>query len=135
MRRRRSTAEGREANKEATRRNRLSADAWGRSPAGRAALKNCAHKRRAALLANEGYEPVTADVWAAIVDHQAGRCVFCGVLPFELTQEHVVPISLKGPHCPDNLVASCHSCNSRRGNRTWSLDVCPTLAVFPLRVT
>lgn len=46
-------------------------------------------------------------------------CQFCGrVLPAsELTLDHVVPRSRGGHTDWDNLVACCHSCNNRKGDR------------------
>lgn len=46
-------------------------------------------------------------------------CQFCGrVLPAgELTLDHVVPRSRDGHTDWDNLVACCHACNNRKGNR------------------
>ncbi len=36
----------------------------------------------------------------------------------ELTLDHVIPRSRKGETTWENLVACCHSCNNRKGNRT-----------------
>ena len=46
-------------------------------------------------------------------------CQYCGVvLPSsELTLDHVVPRSRGGASTWENLVACCHSCNRRKGNR------------------
>jgi 5-methylcytosine-specific restriction endonuclease McrA len=46
-------------------------------------------------------------------------CQFCGrVLPaVELTLDHVVPRSRGGNTDWDNLVACCHACNNRKGDR------------------
>jgi 5-methylcytosine-specific restriction endonuclease McrA len=46
-------------------------------------------------------------------------CQFCGrVLPaFELTLDHVIPRSRGGHTDWDNLVACCHPCNNRKGDR------------------
>ena len=47
------------------------------------------------------------------------QCQYCGVvLPSgELTLDHVVPRSRGGNSTWENLVACCHSCNRRKGNR------------------
>lgn len=47
-------------------------------------------------------------------------CQYCQkVLPSgELTLDHVVPRSRGGETSWENLVACCHSCNNRKGNRT-----------------
>jgi 5-methylcytosine-specific restriction endonuclease McrA len=46
-------------------------------------------------------------------------CQYCGVvLPSsELTLDHVVPRSRGGSSTWENLVACCHGCNRRKGNR------------------
>ena len=47
-------------------------------------------------------------------------CQFCGAaLPAsELTLDHVMPRSRGGRSSWENLVASCYSCNNRKGDRT-----------------
>jgi len=47
-------------------------------------------------------------------------CQYCqSVLPSgELTLDHVVPRSRSGETAWENLVACCHRCNNRKGNRT-----------------
>jgi 5-methylcytosine-specific restriction endonuclease McrA len=47
-------------------------------------------------------------------------CQYClKVLPTgELTLDHVIPRSRAGESAWENLVACCHSCNNRKGNRT-----------------
>lgn len=47
-------------------------------------------------------------------------CQFCGdVLPAsDLTLDHVIPRSQGGKSTWENLVASCHACNNRKGDRT-----------------
>ena len=46
-------------------------------------------------------------------------CQYCGlVLPSsELTLDHIVPRSRGGQSTWENLVASCHACNHRKGNQ------------------
>ena len=46
-------------------------------------------------------------------------CQFCGwVLPAsELTLDHVIPRSQNGRSTWENLVACCHPCNNRKGDR------------------
>ena len=49
-------------------------------------------------------------------------CQYCGeVLPSgELTLDHVIPRSRGGNSTWENLVACCHACNRRKGNRMLS---------------
>ena len=46
-------------------------------------------------------------------------CQYCGVVlpPGELTLDHVIPRSRGGNSTWENLVACCHGCNRRKGNR------------------
>jgi 5-methylcytosine-specific restriction endonuclease McrA len=54
-----------------------------------------------------------------IIMRDRSTCQFCGrVLPVaELTLDHVVPRSRGGRTDWDNLVACCHPCNNRKGDR------------------
>lgn len=45
-------------------------------------------------------------------------CQYCGRSRHELTVDHIVPRSRGGLDCWDNVVASCISCNVRKGDRT-----------------
>jgi len=49
-------------------------------------------------------------------------CQYCGesLPPSELTLDHVVPRSRGGNSTWENLVACCHACNRRKGNRLLS---------------
>lgn len=44
------------------------------------------------------------------------RCQYCGERHRALTWDHVHPTSKGGRHCWENVVASCDSCNSRKGD-------------------
>lgn len=61
-----------------------------------------------------------------IRDHY--QCQYCGdTFPHkELTLDHVLPVSRGGPKSWRNLVAACHKCNHKKGNRT------PQEATMPL---
>ena len=54
-----------------------------------------------------------------ILMRDRNTCQFCGrVLPAaELTLDHIVPRSRGGESTWDNLVACCHPCNNRKGDR------------------
>lgn len=44
------------------------------------------------------------------------QCVFCGSTK-ELTTDHLIPVNKGGDDSADNLVLSCSSCNSSRGDK------------------
>lgn len=46
------------------------------------------------------------------------HCQYCGRRSVPLTLDHVVPKHRNGPDTWENLVAACHACNVRKGNRT-----------------
>jgi len=51
----------------------------------------------------------------AVFARDGHRCQYCGRAAENL--DHVVPRSRRGPHTWDNVVASCRSCNARKGDR------------------
>jgi 5-methylcytosine-specific restriction endonuclease McrA len=48
----------------------------------------------------------------------AYTCQYCGVQTRDLTLDHVIPRSRKGPHTWENLVSACKPCNHRKGGKT-----------------
>lgn len=54
------------------------------------------------------------------------RCQYCGATT-DLTIDHVIPRSRKGPATWDNLVTACRTCNARKGDST------PDEAGMPLK--
>ncbi len=59
------------------------------------------------------------------------RCQYCGrkMAAQELTLDHITPRSKQGRSTPENLVAACKRCNTRKGCRT------PEEARMPLLTT
>ncbi len=54
-------------------------------------------------------------------------CQYCGRTSVPLTLDHVVPRQRGGKDTWDNLVAACHPCNVRKGNRTPAEVTMPLL--------
>ena len=71
--------------------------------------------RRAALMGVE--RTLTDKEWGAIVDSFGRACAYCLRVGLTLEQDHVLAISKGGAHAAGNIVPSCKSCNSRKGNR------------------
>ncbi|MCK4579698.1 MAG: HNH endonuclease [Candidatus Marinimicrobia bacterium] len=53
-------------------------------------------------------------------------CQYCGRSSVPLTIDHIIPRQNGGKNSWENLVAACHPCNVRKGNKT------PTEALMPL---
>ncbi len=54
-------------------------------------------------------------------------CQYCGLKSAHLTIDHVLPRSRGGRDTWENLVAACHKCNVRKGDRTPSEAKMPLL--------
>ena len=68
--------------------------------------KDC-HNRRARLKSNGG-RLTSEDVWLL---HQDKNCAYCGALDYNLTMDHVIPLSKGGINSVSNIVMACGSCN------------------------
>ena len=58
----------------------------------------------------------TTEEMAEVFRRHGHKCVECGS-PYDLTVDHIIPISKGGDWDLDNLRPLCKSCNSRKGNR------------------
>ena len=55
----------------------------------------------------------------------AYRCFYCGIEGRRVTRDHVLPVSLGGQTCIENLVPACVHCNQIKGNThplAWFMD-------------
>lgn len=59
----------------------------------------------------------TAADWVEVLAFYGGWCLCCSSED-EVTQDHVIPLTLGGTHWPDNLQPLCKTCNSAKGNRS-----------------
>lgn len=73
-------------------------------------------------------EQVSKEEWKEILVKFDNSCAYCGS-QFELTKDHVLPISKGGKHEVNNLIPACHSCNSSK-NDTLLDDWYPTKEFF-----
>lgn len=58
-------------------------------------------------------------------------CLYCGhhFADYQLTRDHVMPLSRGGADRWSNVVSACRSCNTRKGGRTPEQATMPLLAI------
>jgi 5-methylcytosine-specific restriction endonuclease McrA len=76
-------------------------------------------------------DPAPALTNAALFARDSHLCLYCGQQfgRFQLTRDHVVPISRGGADIWENVVSACVSCNVRKGSRSPQQAAMPLLAV------
>ncbi len=81
-------------------------------------MKRLAKQRRRALKrANGGTGTVTVADWQWVLDKYGTACLSCGHhCDGRPTVDHVVPLTLGGPHDKTNLQPLCLMCNSYKGS-------------------
>ena len=74
------------------------------------------------ILSNLGEESFSEEHWKNTMSHFHNKCAYCGSEE-EIVMDHVVPINRKslGEHRLGNLVPSCKSCNSKKGNKDYKV--------------
>lgn len=60
----------------------------------------------------------TVDQWETAKSHFYNLCAYCG-RDKELQQDHFIPLSAGGEYTVNNIIPSCVSCNSSKGNRSF----------------
>lgn len=64
---------------------------------------------------------LTSQEWLDILEAYNYRCAYCDV-EFEVEnmphKDHVIPISKGGHNTKENIVPTCQSCNSKKGNKS-----------------
>lgn len=60
---------------------------------------------------------VTAQEWEEIKSRYDYKCLCCGRSNVSLTQDHVVPLKMKGEHTANNIQPLCQSCNSKKSTK------------------
>lgn len=88
---------------------------WLRTPNSRFAVPSVIRLRR---YVRRRFRPRVAFNRRNVFRRDNGRCQYCGQPAPDLTLDHVVPRSRKGPTSWDNVVACCRTCNSRKRDRT-----------------
>lgn len=62
----------------------------------------------------------TVKEWEFCKAEFGGKCAYCGKSSKQLCQDHFFPLSKGGEYTKRNIIPSCRSCNSRKGNKTFS---------------
>lgn len=63
-------------------------------------------------------DTLTEDEWQEILEKYHHLCAYCGTGTEPLYEEHWIPVSRGGGRTKENIVPSCHRCNSRKGTMT-----------------
>lgn len=56
--------------------------------------------------------------WKSCLNYFENSCAYCGC-DSKLTQDHVIPVSKNGTYTIENILPSCKSCNSSKGNKDF----------------
>jgi 5-methylcytosine-specific restriction endonuclease McrA len=77
------------------------------------------------------YNPAPALTNASLFARDRNLCMYCGgqYHRYELTRDHVVPLSQGGRDTWENVVCACLHCNVRKGGRTPQQALMPLLAI------
>jgi len=73
------------------------------------------------ILSNLGTDSFNEGDWEKTKEEFDYKCAYCGTKEEPLIMEHAVPINKEklGEHRLGNLVPSCKSCNSKKGNQNF----------------
>ena len=73
---------------------------------------------------------IDPDLRRALWEAQNRRCGYCGTKIgfFEVTVDHIIPLSRGGPDCMDNMICSCKPCNESQKSENIS-SVIPFLVI------
>jgi 5-methylcytosine-specific restriction endonuclease McrA len=83
--------------------------AWRKSPVGKAAVIEYAHRRRAATV-----RPIPKGFYEKLLCLQRGLCAVCRAHLVKPQIDHIKPIALGGEHSTENLQLLCKPCNQRK---------------------
>lgn len=83
-------------------------------------LKNMYHSHRVRALQYGVVDELIGDRawWHTLLERDGGVCLVCGTTE-NLSADHVIPMSLGGPHSLDNLQILCRSHNAKKHTQAW----------------
>ena len=64
---------------------------------------------------NTAINTLTSGEWIDILKEHNYKCIYCGkqFSIFEMTKEHIIPVSVGGNNTKENIVPACGSCNTK----------------------
>jgi hypothetical protein len=83
---------------------------WHKRNPAKALIKK--QRRRARMASVES--SLTLTEWEGILKRFGYRCAYCKATSTKLTQDHITPISMGGPHAVPNVVPACGTCNASK---------------------
>ena len=95
-----------------------------RTEEGKAVKRRIRQRRRAAKLGGLAVPAdriLTVAQWEDILKIQRGRCHWCRQKMKKPTLDHVIPLTKRGLHVAENIVAACGPCNSRKRDKIVTL--------------
>lgn len=63
---------------------------------------------------------LTLEQWETTTQYFNNCCAYCGKAS-TLTRDHFMPLSKFGSYTQDNIIPSCHPCNSSKGTKSFSI--------------
>ena len=75
------------------------------------------NQRRAARVGNPGGVPFALHEWLDFLKDIDYRCTYCGIQTQHLQMDHIIALSIGGPHALANITAACAHCNPSKRNR------------------
>ena len=91
------------------------------------AKKSMIDHRRRARKVGATLNDFTRQQWEAMKKQYSYRCVYCGMKPKTLTQDHITPIKYGGNHTTSNIVPACRPCNSKKSFGKVPVSIQPVL--------
>lgn len=111
-------------NREYTRLNPDKHREWKRrwNNANRWRLKSYDSKRRALKLSTTTDTDRVREFYSWIANQDFVNCTYCGVFMSgkSVQIDHIVPLTRRGAHDPDNFCVACRTCNASKHNRLLS---------------
>lgn len=86
---------------------------WKKTSKGKACAQRYKFKRKAKK--HIAVNTLTSKEWLDILIAHEFKCIYCGkhFSKFEMTKEHIIPVSVGGNNTKENVVPACMKCNAK----------------------